>query len=220
MTRFINITLALAVAATIGGMARGSAATGTVLEPVRRDASVDVIYWSSCVPPHDAFVSTDLVLPRETTRELADYVRGAGAPTAAEWLCDAYTGQRSDTAQDGSLHGLIASAVATGDPQAVAAADALVCPDLRKHRRILAYQGCEATAAQRDAFDTASCTHVLRGRSGRASVLKVFAKRAATRDECLVVRLKARMVVPYVLFCAKIEDIRPRVRLAVVPCAQ
>src|SRR5262249_8624360 len=118
----------------------------------------------------------------------------------------------SDT-QSASLSGLVAAAAAQGGAQA---ADALVCPRPRSRLREratritnpgciffgdchvvtywvmshdVAYADCPSTGESFREVDSATCEKALRGRSGGAAALRFFARRAARRRACLVVRL-------------------------------
>jgi hypothetical protein len=205
---------AAACAAAIVCAAVAPVRAGTAVEPVRRDARLDVTTTGSSADP--AFVSGALVISAATTRELAAYARAAGAPAAAEWLCDAYTDAPAIDPSAASLKRLIATAAAT-DAGGQAAADAFVCPSLprrlygtrtvveifscifghcdtetiRFRKHIVAYRGCDATDVQRAAFDSTACRNVLLGRSERASTLRFFAKRSTKVGGCLAITLRA-----------------------------
>lgn len=202
-----------------GGQTRGWAAQADAVEPVRRDPTV-VVEHVPMLFGSPAFEAAHLVIPRTTTAELADFVRSAGAPGAAQWLCAAYTATPpASDSPAGSLVGLIDIAASAG-PSGEEATDALVCPRLRRHLREtihkndlgclfgpfpchshitrytrishdLAYPACAASEAQRQAFDAASCELVLLGRTGRASALRVFLRRARRRNGCLDIAVNA-----------------------------
>jgi hypothetical protein len=181
----------------------------TPFEPIAREARLALVAVPS-VSGQSVFLAAGLVLPRATTTDLAAFVRAAGAPAAAQWLCRTYT-----EASPASLRQVIQAvelATAT-DEHGAAAIDALVCPRLRRHvheaivegcllapsctsyRRIvshdLSYPACVATPEQRAAFDEATCAQILLGRSGRAVALRVFASRAARADACLELSVSA-----------------------------
>jgi hypothetical protein len=203
-TAVLGASLAVAVAS-------GGALAATPFVPVRRDARLELTTTESSATP--AFVSAELVIPRATTRELAAYAGTAGGRAAAPWLCDAYTA--TPDADGASLKQLVAATAAT-DSAGIAAADALVCPRIRRHlfalktkrpsiycfldcddvtyryrSPVLAYRKCEATDEQRAALDAAACKEVLLGHSRRGSALRFFAKRAAMDHACLSIRLSA-----------------------------
>jgi len=205
-----KIRLLAFAAMTIAGV--GTVLAGTPFEPVRRDARIELRVSS----PTPAFVSADFVIPRATTRELAEYAKTAGARAAVQWLCDAYAVPPATDPDAASLRQLVDVAAATiaGSP----AADALVCPRINRHvhvtkrkitnifacifgdcddgvvtyramSHILAYPGCVSTAPDRAAFDTAQCSRALLGRSRRATTFRFFTRRAAMKNGCLQITL-------------------------------
>ena len=211
--------------ATVVGVVLAAAPAGSrtaPVEPVRRDARIE-IRRSVAVPElslPSVFISAGLIVPRETTRELAAYARGNG-PMAAKWLCDNYADASGSGPGAADLRLLIEQAAPEGE-FAAQASDALVCPRVRQRVREvrsklvnpgclfdifgseechwvrysfmsheLAYPGCAATEEQRQAFGSAVCQTVLLGRSGRATAFKYFTRRAARTHACLVVSLSA-----------------------------
>lgn len=178
-------------------------------EPVRRDARLEIGMGSP-------FLSGTLVIPSETTGELARFARRRGGAATAEWLCDAYALAPSFDPGAASLRGLIDAAV---DGDRVGTAGALVCPRLRKkpfqyvprdgteptciypaecdepYVRVrspdLSYPDCQPTAEHLGAFDAGTCRRVLAGRSRRAPTLRYFLRRAARRGGCLALHLKS-----------------------------
>ncbi len=188
----------------------GQVLADTPFEPVRRPALIGPRV-SPAAP--DGF---DFVIPRATTSELAEYAQKAGARAAVKWFCDAYAVESPSNPDDPSLRQLVTGAALTSEAGA-AAADALVCPRIRRHLRetrmktrrplfciygdcdktvryrvmshVLAHRGCESTDAGRAAFDAEHCTKVFLGRSRRATAFRFFTRRAARNNGCLQITL-------------------------------
>jgi len=196
------------LAVAVLGLSPRTQAAEPSIEPVRRDARLEVV--------SPAFVSATLVIPRETAAELARYARRRSGAAAVEWLCNAYALAPSFDPGAASIRSLI-DAAADGD--AVGAAGALVCPRIRKklfqylpadgtdptciypaqcdepYVRVrshdLSYPACQPTADDIEAFDVGMCRRILLGRSRRAAALRHFVRHAARRSGCLHLRLKA-----------------------------
>ena len=209
-------TMIIVVALT-GVLASPAARAQAAAPPVRRDAHIEILQTPSLPPPFPqvppSFVAADFVLPRTTTDELAEFARSQGGPDAAAWLCDTYaTGPVFDP-ESASLSGLVAAAAAEGSAPA---AEALLCPKPRARLRVratkitnpgciffghchvvtywvmshdVAYADCRSPGEFPPDVDSATCQKALRGRSGRAAALRFFARRAAHRHACLVLRL-------------------------------
>jgi hypothetical protein len=195
------------------GFGAATARSAAPFEPVRRDATIE--FQRVDLDLGVQSVTGTLTIPKATTRELAEYGNTAGGAAAAKWFCSAYVGLPDDAPEAGTLRTLIQRAAADGEAGRVAA-NSLVCPRVRRnaYERIpilncifdvfdeckprwrtvvsgtLAFGTCEATDAQRDAFDAATCETILRGHSGRAKALRAFSRRAARRNGCLQINIR------------------------------
>jgi hypothetical protein len=206
------------LAGTVALLAATAARANVPVEPIRRDARIEVERFPFAVPPATTppFVFASFVIPISTTADLAEFSRTAGGPAAAAWLCDAYADAPAFDPDAASFRGLIEAASAVDDIGRHAA-DALVCPIVRTRLRQtvtkvtddcssffdcktvtytivshqLAHAGCTEGGAERHVFDGATCRRVLLGSSGRAFALRVFSRRAGRVGGCLELRIDA-----------------------------